>query len=406
MKGKELELVYGIVAGLATYNQLGSVVAALAVSFLMILVIVAVQMGWVQQLLGRVDWRSLWRNFWHWLRPQPAQSAVPLGHIPLAQDLDTDQWIFADIAKLQSVGVFAKRGQGKTATVDALLYEIITRCQPDGRHGVQLAILDPKRVDYDLYNRLPHLAIPIAQNKRDFSRALQWAADEMDRRAELFKSFPGRKCNDTGRYHRLLDEYGRDDLPELPHLFVLVEEAQEVTTSKEDEARLETLLKVGRAFGVNVWLLTQRNTAVAISNDVQSQLSTRFIGYMAGAATDLKRIGLGDIPGHVIEFIQEPKPGHFALEYNGQWHRVYVPMITDRELERAVKEVSRKNQPEWPGAETTTERQKLTGSKREKETAVKQWFLTLIEKPTIEEFMERFDVGKNTASKWISELWL
>lgn len=405
LRKKEYELFYAVLAGLGTYNQWRSVLAAMAVCVAIFVLIILFQAGYIERWLTAVPWRVLVYRIWGLLRPKVEQSgSVPVGHIPLAQDREQQRWIFADVAKLESVGIFAKRGGGKSALVDSILYELIRRFEPAGQGGVQLVILDPKRVDYTLYNRLPHLALPIAQRKEEFSRALKWAIGEMDRRAEFFNTFTGRKCNDIDRYHALRNEYGRFELPTFPYLFVLVEEAGEVTNSKADEEALETLIKVGRAFGVNIWPITQRNTASSLTNEVQSQLSTRFVGYMAGAETDLKRIGLGDIPDQVIAGMVQ-KPGYFALDYLGEWHQVYVPLVSDRDLETAVAAVSLPEPPTWPQTEAE-KRPKLRGSKQQKERMVKQWFVTLDKKPTLQQFRDHFGCGKDAASKWINELWI
>lgn len=363
-----------------------------AIAAILTLVIIHYQQNPLPEWLKRL-WLAIITR-WH---RKTSQSAILTPYsINLGIDPFTHRQIIINMDKADHIGIFAQTGGGKTTLLERIIHELVTNHSPQDLH---LAICDMKEFDFRIMAKLPHLFRPIARphNADDLIAAL---LAEMKRRAKLFDSMPqSRKCNDLETYHRLVDELALP-FPRLPLLVAIIDEIQDVG----NEDGITKLVKKGRALGIKLIVATQRNTVVSLSREVQSQLETRFIGYMD---SNQEYGTIGRVPQEVYPDI-EKLPGRFALKYLGDWQHLQVRKIPDHILERDIAKISNEEEMQWPDESVSNGPTRIAwnGSSERKAAMVNEWLSGFTRKPTCAEFLAHFDVNStSTANQWINEYW-
>jgi len=226
---------------------------------------------------------------------------------------------FADFAKMPHVLIAGATGSGKSVTIHAVINSLLYR---NGPEALRLIMIDPKRVELTLYNKIPHLLTPVITDAKKAILALKWAAKEMDRRYNILESHSVR---DIGSYHKNIlepalkkakakkekakggDEDTEEDLPErMPYIVVIIDELADIMQvyPRELESSIVRLAQMSRAVGIHLLISTQRpsvnvitglikaNIPARIALQVSSQIDSRTILDASGAE---KLLGAGDM---------------------------------------------------------------------------------------------------------------
>ena len=213
------------------------------------------------------------------------------------------QTVVTDISRMPHLLIAGATGSGKSVCINTIIMSILYKASPD---EVQLIMIDPKVVELNVYNGIPHLMIPVVTDVRKASAALNWAVAEMERRYKLFATAGMRDLNG---YNSMVRSKGRDageNEKVLPRIVVIVDElADLMMVAKADvESAICRLAQLARAAGIHLIIATQRpsvdvitglikaNMPSRIAFAVTSQVDSRTILDMAGAE---KLIGKGDM---------------------------------------------------------------------------------------------------------------
>ncbi len=218
---------------------------------------------------------------------------------------------FANLAKMPHVLVAGATGSGKSVTIHEIITSLLYRNSPE---NLRFIMIDPKRVELTLYNKIPHLLTPVITDGKKTILALKWATKEMDRRYDLLQSV---SVKDIDSYHK--NVYGpamevaakkkseEVKLPEpMPYIVVVIDELADIMMSypRELEAGIVRLAQMSRAVGIHLILSTQRpsvnvitglikaNIPARIALQVVSQIDSRTILDTPGAE---KLLGAGDM---------------------------------------------------------------------------------------------------------------
>lgn len=206
--------------------------------------------------------------------------------------------IYMDIAKMPHLLIAGTTGAGKSVCINCLVLSLLYNATPD---EVKLIMIDPKKVEFNIYNGLPHLIVPVVSNPKKSAGALIWAVDEMERRYDLIEKVGVR---DIAGYN----EITKDD-PEqeyLPKLVIVIDELADLMMTSPDsvETSICRIAQKGRACGMHLIIGTQRpsvdvitglikaNVPSRIAFTVSSQVDSRTIIDVGGAE---KLIGRGDM---------------------------------------------------------------------------------------------------------------
>ncbi len=233
--------------------------------------------------------------------------------------------VISDIAKMPHILIAGTTGSGKSVCMNSIIMSILFRSTPD---DVRFLMIDPKAVEFMIYNSIPHLLIPVVTDPKKAAGALAWAVTEMDKRYLLLSE---NNVRDIAGYNALAKK--RDDLQPMPQIVIFIDELADLMMSSPGEVE-ESICRIAqkaRAAGMHLVIATQRpsvnvvtgvikaNIPSRIALKVASQVDSRTIIDSAGAE---KLIGKGDMLYFPVGM---PKP----MRVQGCW-------VSDKEVERVV----------------------------------------------------------------------
>jgi S-DNA-T family DNA segregation ATPase FtsK/SpoIIIE len=203
---------------------------------------------------------------------------------------------FGNLAKMPHVLIAGATGSGKSVTIHALITSLLYR---NGPENLRLIMIDPKRVELTLYNKIPHLLTPVITQPKQAILALKWAGKEMDRRYDILQK---ESVRDIESYHKSM---GKDSEP-MPYIVIILDELADIMTTypRELESGIVRLAQMSRAVGIHLVLSTQRpsvnvitglikaNVPARIALQVSSGIDSRTILDSTGAE---KLLGAGDM---------------------------------------------------------------------------------------------------------------
>ena len=206
--------------------------------------------------------------------------------------------VYLDIAKMPHLLIAGATGMGKSVCINSLLVSLLYKARPD---EVKLILIDPKKVELNIYNGIPHLLVPVVFDPKKAAGSLHWAVTEMERRFELIEA---QNTRNIAQYNAAIE--GDPAKEFLPQIVIIIDELADLMMSAPDdvEASICRLAQKARAAGMHLIIGTQRpsvdvitglikaNIPSRIAFTVASQIDSRTIIDMQGAE---KLIGRGDM---------------------------------------------------------------------------------------------------------------
>jgi len=213
----------------------------------------------------------------------------------LGKDI-TGKAIVSDIQKMPHLLIAGATGSGKSVCINTIIMSLLYKNSPD---NVKMVLIDPKVVELNIYNGIPHLLIPVVTDPKKASHALNWAVAEMERRYKLFAQ------NNVRDIHSYNKKY-KNSAEKLPKIIIIIDELADLmmVSANEIEDYIARLAQMARAAGMHLIVATQRpsvdvitgtikaNIPSRISFAVSSQIDSRTILDMSGAE---KLLGQGDM---------------------------------------------------------------------------------------------------------------
>jgi len=230
--------------------------------------------------------------------------------------------VFADLGRMPHLLVAGSTGTGKTLFLNNLVLSLLYRNSPE---MLRFILIDPKRVEFPIYNEIPHLLTPVIYDALQTVNALKWLIAEMERRFEILSLA---KTRDIISYNEKLKEE-----TSLPYIVLIIDELADLMAAKgkEVEAGIVRLAQMARAVGIHLVVATQRpsvevitglikaNITARITFQVASQVDSRTILDMAGAE---KLLGRGDLL--------------YLSAETGKPKRIQAPYVSEKEVKKVV----------------------------------------------------------------------
>jgi len=209
--------------------------------------------------------------------------------------------VFGNLAKMPHMLVAGTTGSGKSVTIHSIITSLLYR---NGPEDLKLIMVDPKRVELTLYNKIPHLLTPVITEPKKTILALKWAAGEMDRRYDILQA---EAVRDIESYHsKVFEKSKKGEAERMPYIVIVIDELADIMQAypRELESAIVRLAQMSRAVGIHLILSTQRpsvnvitglikaNVPTRIALQVSSQVDSRTILDQGGAE---KLLGAGDM---------------------------------------------------------------------------------------------------------------
>lgn len=177
--------------------------------------------------------------------------------------------VIGDIAKMPHVLIAGTTGSGKSVCTNSILISLLYKATPE---EVKLIVVDPKMVEFGIYNGIPHLLIPVVTDAKKAAGALQWAVTEMMRR---YRSLSEAGVRDIESFNKLAAE--DEALEAIPKLVVVIDELADLmlVAGKEVEEAICRIAQMGRAAGVHLVIATQRPSADVITGLMKANIPSR-----------------------------------------------------------------------------------------------------------------------------------
>ena len=206
--------------------------------------------------------------------------------------------VYLDVAKMPHLLIAGATGMGKSVCINSLLVSLLYKARPE---EVKLILIDPKKVELNIYNGIPHLLVPVVFDPKKAAGALHWAVTEMERRFELIEA---KNTRNITQYNAAVADDPTQEV--LPQIVIVIDELADLMMSAPDdvESSICRLAQKARAAGMHLIIGTQRpsvdvitglikaNIPSRIAFTVASQVDSRTIIDMQGAE---KLIGRGDM---------------------------------------------------------------------------------------------------------------
>ena len=191
---------------------------------------------------------------------------------------------FGNMEKMPHLLIAGATGSGKSVAIHSIITSLLFRNSPE---HMKFIMIDPKRVELTLYNKIPHLLTPVITDPKKTILALKWAAKEMDRRYNILET---EKVRDVESYHQNVlihkkipvnDDTDNGEAGEvietMPYIIIVIDELADIMQSypRELESAIVRLAQMSRAVGIHLILSTQRPSVNVITGLIKANIPTR-----------------------------------------------------------------------------------------------------------------------------------
>ena len=349
--------------------------------------------------------------------------------LPISLGADTGGHpVFVDLATMPHLLIAGTTGSGKSVGVNGMILSLLYKYTPD---ECKFIMIDPKMVEFSIYNDIPHLLIPVVTEPAKAVAALKWAVVEMEERyrnmaaigAKNIETFNARAKSHPNYSITRQVQTGFDpqtgepimedkkiDIKPIPYIVIVVDEMADLmqTAKKEVEGAVARLAAMARATGIHLILSTQRPSVDVITGTIKSNFPNR-ISYRVASGQDSRTI--------LNEYGAELMLGKGDMLYmatGGNTVRIHGAFVSEKEIETVVNFIKAQAKPNYvrnitvekkePNKLSTLDKMALKDSQNADLYAQAVEIVLSSERPSISYLQRQLGIGYNKSANLIEKM--
>jgi S-DNA-T family DNA segregation ATPase FtsK/SpoIIIE len=323
-------------------------------------------------------------------------SSSPLT-IALGKDIVGKPFI-TDLKKLPHLLIAGTTGSGKSVGINAMILSLLYKNSPD---QLRLLMIDPKMLEFSIYNDIPHLLTPVITKPKQAIVALNNMVSEMERRYERMSET---RTKNIENYNEKVEKEGGEH---FPYIVVIIDELSDLmmTSGKDVEHSIARLAQMARASGIHLVVATQRPSVDVVTGLIKANLPSR-ISYRVGQKIDSKiildQMGAESLLGRG-DMLFTP-PGATGLV------RLHAPWSTETEIEEIVEFIKSQREPNYDKSFLVEENETDSSGAKESYEELDPLYeeaknIILTDKKTSISYLQRkLQIGYNRSARVIEQL--
>ena len=324
------------------------------------------------------------------------ESSSPLT-IALGKDIVGKPFI-TDLKKLPHLLIAGTTGSGKSVGINAMILSLLYKNSPD---QLRLLMIDPKMLEFSIYNDIPHLLTPVITKPKQAIVALSNMVSEMERRYELMAEI---RTKNIENYNEKVKKEGGEH---FPYIVVIIDELADLmmTSGKDVEVSIARLAQKSRACGIHLIVATQRPSVDVVTGLIKANLPSR-VSYRVGQKVDSKiildQMGAESLLGRG-DMLFTP-PGSTGLV------RLHAPWATELEIENIVEFIKSQREANYDKSFLVEENETINSGTRETYEELDPLYeeakqVILVDKKTSISYLQRkLQIGYNRSARVIEQL--
>ncbi len=243
--------------------------------------------------------------------------------------------IVMDLAKAPHLLIAGATGSGKSVCLNAMVLSLVYKFTPE---KLRLILVDPKVVEFNLYNDLPHLVVPVVTDVAKVPMTLRWAVNEMEYRYKVLAKARVRNLKDFNNREQseveICDDDGKVIPDEFPHIVIIIDELADLmmVAQADVECYLARLAQKSRAVGIHTIIATQRPSVNVLTGVIKANYPTR-ISFKVPSLFDSRTI----LDAKGAETLLGQGDMFYKSATNFQLQRIQGPYISESEIENIVE---------------------------------------------------------------------
>lgn len=323
-------------------------------------------------------------------------SSSPLA-LGLGKDIVGNPFV-TDLKKLPHLLIAGTTGSGKSVGLNAMILSLLYRNAPE---NLRLIMIDPKKVEFSMYEEIPHLLTPIITDSQKAIIALSNVAREMERRYEIMKEI---KTKTIDGYNIKARAEGKEL---LPFIVIIIDELADLmmTGGKNAEASIIRIAQMGRAAGLHLIVATQRPSVDVVTGLIKTNLPAK-IAYKVGSRMDSRVI----LDSEGAQNLLGQGDMLFSVGGGGSVLRLHAPWASEEEIESIVEFIRSQREVEYDSsflAESNQARYMEENDMPQEGGALideAKKMMLLDGKTSISNLQRRLGIGYNKAASIVEEL--
>lgn len=248
----------------------------------------------------------------------------------------TGQPVLANLEEMPHLLIAGATGSGKSVYLNSLLVSMLTRARPD---SVKMILIDPKRIELNLFDGIPHLMVPVVTDAKQAANVLAWAVSEMESRFRILADAKVRNIQAYDKYRKK-----KPSAPKIPFLLIVIDELADLmlVAPGDVEDAICRLAQLARAVGIHLVVATQRPSVDIITGVIKANITSR-IAFAVSSQTDSRVVM--DVAG--AEKLVGKGDMLFIAPGSLRPRRIQGALVTESEINETVEFTKAQAKPEY-----------------------------------------------------------